>query len=158
MSDLNPLIRLTSDWLPRFDFALLRHGFLTHGRDYELVVQIFGRGTTRIILTHAMVANCESAVRPEVWTKSWDDVFLDYDRAKYLDGYIWGTNWSLAYPGLSFSEADPDVLKWSILLGRPMNGAILETDRVKLKFVFSDVKTEPLSDDTEPIGKVIVPG
>lgn len=158
MSDLNPLIRLTSDWLPKFDFAVLRHGFLSHGRDYELIVQVYGRGTDRITLTHVVVASYETAVRPEIWTKSWDDVFLDYDRAKDLDGYVWGTNWSLAYPGFSFPEADADVAKWSKLLGRPMYGAILETDRLKLQFVFADVKTEPLSGDTELIRKAIIPG
>ncbi|HUN38746.1 MAG TPA: hypothetical protein VMU81_00505 [Acetobacteraceae bacterium] len=157
MSDLNPLIRLTSDWLPQFDFALLSHGFLGHGRDYELVVQIYGRGTYRIILTHVVVASYETAVRPEVWVRSWEDVFLDYDRAVSLDGYIWGTNWSLAYPGLSFPEADPDVVKWSGLLGRQMHGAVLETDRLKLKFVFADVKAERLSDAANVIAKVTVP-
>jgi hypothetical protein len=143
--------------LPEFDFAVLRHGFLDHGRDYELVVQIYGRGTDRIILTHVAVANYETAVAPEVWTKSWDDVFLDYDRAKDLEGYVWGTNWSLAYPGLSFPEADPAVAKWSKLLGRQMYAALLETDRMRLTLVFADVKTERLSDETDLIRKVIIP-
>ncbi|MGA8401064.1 MAG: hypothetical protein WB697_14330 [Stellaceae bacterium] len=157
MSEDNPLNRLTTDWLPQYDFAVLRHGFLSHGRDYELVVQTYGRGTDRIVLTHVVVANYETAVAPEAWATSWDDVFLDYDRAKDLEGYVWGTNWSLAYPGLSFPEEDPDVAKWSKLLARQMYGALLETDRLRLKFVFADVKTERLSEDTAPIRRVIFP-
>lgn len=37
----------------------------------------------------------------EVWPRSWSDEFSDYQRwvsAKEPDGYVWGTNWSLAYP------------------------------------------------------------
>jgi hypothetical protein len=157
MSEYHPLRQLTSDWLPQIDFAVLRHGFLDHGRDYELVVQTYGRGTDRIILTHVVVANCETAVAPEVWTKSWDDVFLDHNRAKHLEGYVWGTNWSLAYPGLSFPEADPVVARWSKLLGRQMYSALLETDRMRLTFVFAGVTTERLSDETDLITKVILP-
>lgn len=157
MPERNPLERLTADWLPQYDFAVLHHGFLSHGRDYELVVQTYGRGTDRIVLTHVVVANYETAVRPEAWAQSWDDVFLDYERAKDLGGYVWGTNWSLAYPGLSFPEDDPDVNKWSKVMGRQMHGASLKTDRLQLKFIFADVKTERLSGNTDPINKAIFP-
>ena len=155
MPEHNPLARLTSEWLPRVDFAVLGHGFLRHGRDYEIVVQTPGRGTDRIVLTHVVLAHYETAVPPRIWTKSWNDVFLDYDRASGLDGYVWGTNWSLAYPGLGFPEDDPDVAEWSRRLGRQMHGVFLGTDRFELKLVFAGLRTERLSDATGTIGRVV---
>lgn len=157
MPDANPLKRLMSEWLPVVDFGVYRHGFLAHGRDYELVVSTVGRGTDRVVLTHVVVAEYETAVPPDVWVKSWDDVFLDYDRAKDQDGYIWGTNWSLAYPGLTLLDTDRDAAKWTKLLGRTMYAVSLETDRFKLKLIFADIRTERLSNDAGVIEKVHFP-
>lgn len=157
MSECNPLRRLTSEWLPEIDFAVLHHGFLAHGRDYELVVQTYGRGTDRIVLTHVVLAGYETAVAPDVWARSWDDVFLDHERAQDLDGYVWGTNWSLAYPGLSFPEDDHDAAGWTGRLGRRMHAAVLGTDRFKLQLVFAGLRTERVSGADGTVKQVIHP-
>lgn len=153
----HPLRKLHDEWLPEYDFAVLAHGFAAHGRDYHFVVQTAGRGTDRVILTHVPMLRYETALTSGVWRESWDDVYLDYERAQDLRGYVWGTNWSMAYPGLTLLEGDPDVQHWSETLGREMHGALLETDRFKLKAVFSDARSESISGETDPMNKVMFP-
>jgi hypothetical protein len=157
MTNLNPLHRLTEEWLPIFDFGVLSHGFLAHGRDYGLIVQVHGLGTYRLVLTHVPLARYETVIASEVWTGSWSDVFLDWEKSKDLNGYSWATNWSLAYPGLTFLDADSDVDEWSRRFKRPMHGVVLETDRFKLKLIFNDAYGEQISTDAGLVDQVINP-
>lgn len=156
----NPLEAVLSEWLPECDFAVLSHGFAVHGRDYDIVIQdVIGPrpGTYRLTFTHVVAANFETAVRDDVWPKSWDDIFLDWERAKDLDGYVWGTNWSNAYPGVSCLPDDPEAAKWTVRLGRPMHAVRLETDRFRLWLVFHDLQTQLVGTDTSTVGQVVFP-
>jgi hypothetical protein len=115
MSD-NPLQAAIRDWLPEFDFGVMRHGFARHGRDYIFVLEVGSGGTYELTLTHVVEMHYETRVQDEVWPKSWDDVMIDYtawEAAGAPDGYVWGNNWSLAYPGLYAAEADPTAAQWS---------------------------------------------
>ncbi|WP_339914808.1 hypothetical protein [uncultured Brevundimonas sp.] len=158
--NVHPLTALMAEWLPDCDFAVLNHGFVTHGRDYQLIIQdcISGRpGTHRLTFTHVVRADCQTALAPSGWSTSWDDVFLDWERSKDMDGYIWGTNWSNAYPGITALNDDAEASDWGRQIGRPMYAATLETDRFKLRLIFHAVRSEKIDDDSSLIRQVIIP-
>jgi hypothetical protein len=156
----HPVSALTNEWLPECDFAVLNHGLVTHGRDYQVTIQdtISARpGTYRLIFTHVVRADCQTAVSAEVWSRSWEDVFLDYELSKDMDGYVWATNWSLAYPGITAIVGDEEASEWSRRIGRPMYAATLETDRFNLRLIFHSLRSELIDEDASLIKQVVHP-
>src|SRR5437588_4541903 len=151
------------DWLPELDFALLRHGFQAHGRDYLWQIQdCLGAspGEYEILFTHCIQADCQTRVQDRVWPKSWDDVFLDYKRwevAGEPDGYVWGTNWSNAYPGLTIVENSEIAATWTERIGKPFYEIALETDRFFIRLVIHDIRYRKLSDSAETSSAVRTP-
>jgi hypothetical protein len=154
----HPMMEVIAEWLPESDFALLQHGFAPHGRDYVLVLQ--ADGTYALTLTHVVELHIETRVRDDVWPISWDDVFLDHGAWKAAGepgGYVWGTNWSLAYPGLEALADHPEAARWSKRLGKAMHFAAIETDRLRLSAIFHSVRWRKLSDENAPLDKVLIP-
>ena len=154
----HPLRKPLREWLSRVDFGVMHHGFAPHGRDYILVVQ--AAGTYELTLTHVVEQHYETRVRDDVWPKSWDDRFTDYamwEAAGCPEGYVWGTNWSLAYPGLDTPDDDPAAGRWSQRLGKQMYGVVIGTDRFKLSVVFHSARTKKLSDHSSVVGRVLIP-
>jgi hypothetical protein len=154
----HPMRKPMREWLPKIDFGVLDHGFAPHGRDYVLVLQ--AAGTYELILTHVVELHYETRVADVDWPASWDDYLTNYaawEAAGKPDGYVWGTNWSLAYPGLDVPDDDPIAARWSQRLGKPMFFLALETDRFRLSVVFHDVRTRKLSDDDSTVGRVLIP-
>ena len=102
---MNPLTRLLQERLPAIDVGVMAHGFAAHGRDYFFRLEnSFGPtpGTFELTFTHVVEFNYVTAVRDDVWHRSWNDDFTNYVRwenAGEPDGYVFGTNWSLASPG-----------------------------------------------------------
>lgn len=159
---MHPVAQLLT-WFPDCDFAILEHGLAPHGRDYQLVVEHSGfdqPGRHRLTLTHVVELTVTTAVRDDVWPRSWDDLFTDYaawERAGHPDGYVWGTNWSLAYPGWTVVEPSATAARWTERLGHPMFEARVETDRFQLQCCFHALRTEFLDDRTEMVSRVIIP-
>jgi hypothetical protein len=157
---VNPLDDLFK-WLPEVDFAVLEHRFAKHGRDYILLVEdCLGSspGQHEIVFTHCVKAECETRVRDEVWLKSWSDEFTDYERwtsAGEPDGYVWGTNWSVAYPGFRAALESAQAAEWSRRLGKQMFEITLETDRLFLRLVFHSIHSRRTSEKHETISQVI---
>jgi hypothetical protein len=154
----NPLRAIAQDWLPEIDFGVMSHGFAPHGRDYVFIIE--AGGTYELTLTHVVEVHVESRVRDDVWPVSWGDVLTDYaawEAAGHPDGYVWGSNWSLAYPGLVAPNEDPSAQRWSERLGKPMFGASIETDRFKLWAVFHSARARKLSDHAPTVSKVLIP-
>ncbi|GAA0617826.1 hypothetical protein GCM10009422_11370 [Brevundimonas kwangchunensis] len=157
---VHPVSALTTEWLPECDFAVMNHGFMTHGRDYQIIIQdmISARpGTHRLTFTHVVRADCQTALSADGWSGSWDDIFLDYELSKDLDGYVWGTNWSLAYPGITALIGDYEADEWTRKVRRPMYAATLETDRFSLRLIFHSLRSEMVTDDTSLVKQVIIP-
>ena len=158
----HPVSRLFK-WLPECDFAVLDHGFAPHGRDYRIIVEHSGHnapGRHQLLFTHVVDLAISTTVRDDVWKESWSDVFTDYaawEQADEPEGYIWGVNWSLAYPGLKASEASETAAAWSKRLGRPMYEAVLVTNQFRLTLLFHDIRTERVDDRTDLISRVIIP-
>jgi hypothetical protein len=148
-------------WLPAADFAVLEHRFEKHGRDYILLVEdCLGTnpGQHEIVFTHCVKAACETRVRDEVWLKSWSDAFTDYQRwtdAGEPDGYVWGTNWSLAYPGFQAVPDSAQAAEWSRRLGKEMFETTLQADRFFLRLVFHSIHSRKTSEKHETISRLI---
>ena len=157
---MNPLDELLKR-LPEVDFAVLEHRFTNHGRDYVVLVEdCLGSnpGQHEIVFTHCVKAECETRVRDEVWTKSWTEEFTDYGRwagAGEPNGYVWGTNWSLAYPGLRAVPDSPGATDWSKRLGKQMFEVTLETDRFLLRLIFHSLRSRKLSEKHDTVSQVI---
>jgi hypothetical protein len=156
----NPLDALFQ-WLPAMDFAVLEHRFARHGRDYTVVAETClgsNPGQHEIVFTHCVKADCETRVGPDVWPKSWSDEFIEYERwtaAKAPEGYVWGTNWSLAYPGLQAVPDSAQAAEWSRRLGKEMFEATLQTDRFLLRLIFHSVQSRKVSDNCQTISQVL---
>lgn len=156
----NPLAEIMADGLPQCDFGVLSHGFLAHGRDYAFVIQdVLGPdpGTHRLTFTHVVALQYLTGLSDEGWKDSWSDEFLDYERSKDLEGYVWGTNWSNAFPGIIAGENDLLAQEWSTRIGKPMHTMRLETDRFAISIVFHTAFLEKLSSDVGILDQVIFP-
>jgi hypothetical protein len=160
---MNPLFSLFEQGLPALDIGVMEHGLAKHGRDYVFILEdcISHRpGTYRLTFTHIVEMTYETALSPSGWLKSWSDDFIDYKRwedAGEPEGYVFGTDWSLAYPGWTALTDDAAAASWTEKLGRPVHAASLETDRFKLKLVFSDARLEQLSENAPTVRRVIFP-
>ena len=150
-------------WLPKADFAVFAHGLAPHGRDYVLIVQDClgpNPGTHEIAFSHCVHFDYETRVRDDVWVESWSDEFIDYpawEAAGGPSGYVWGTNWSNAYPGLTLVRNSELAAEWAERLGKEMFELTLETDRFFIGIVFHSVSSRKVSDDTSTIAAVTIP-
>lgn len=55
------------------------------------------------------------------WAKSWSDDFTDFEqwtKAGEPEVYVWGINWSLAYPGFQTIPDSAEAAEWSRRLGK----------------------------------------
>lgn len=159
---LHPLDELLN-WLPEVDFAVLEHRFASHGRDYIVFIEDSSNanpGRHELVFTHCVRVDCETRVRDDVWPKSWSDEFTDYEKwiaAKEPDGYVWGTNWSLAYPGIRAIHNSAEAAEWSRRLGKQMFEVTLETDRFFLRLIFHSLHWRRIGEKTETISRVVIP-
>lgn len=159
----NPLTKLLKGALSEYDFGVLEHGFAPHGRDYRFVIQdslCNDPGTYELTFTHVVDLKYETRVAEKVWPISWADEFTDYAKWKASgepEGYVFGTDWSLAYPGISIVLASLEAQDWTKRLQRPMYSASVETDRFYISLVFSDVRHRKLSDEVGVVRKVVIP-
>jgi hypothetical protein len=151
------------EWLPEADFAVMDHGFTPHGRDYRVVVQdaLGGDpGTHELVFTHCVQLDYETRVKDHVWPRSWTDEFVDYHRWRAAGepaGYVWGTNWSNAYPGWSIVRDSDLARRWGTRLGKSLFEVGLETDRFYLRLIFHSIKTRKLDDDVGVISQIHIP-
>jgi hypothetical protein len=158
----NPLTGLLDGTLSVCDFGVLEHGFAPHGRDYRFVIQdsLCGNpGTYELTFKHVVDLKYETRVSENAWQISWTDEFTDYEKWKASgepEGYVFGTDWSLAYPGIKVPHSSPEAQEWSKRLQRPMYSVSFETDRFYISLVFSEVRHRKLSDETGTVRRVVI--
>jgi hypothetical protein len=159
MHPLNTLF----EWLPDCDFGVMDHGFLPHGRDYSFLVEVsMGNepGRYRLQFTHIAELSCVTAVSDDVLAMSWGEEFIDYQTwldAGEPDGYVWGTCWSLAWPGMKAIEPSTKAKEWSTRLGKTMYEAVIKTDRFRINLVFHSLRWAKVSDETSTVSSVVIP-
>jgi hypothetical protein len=139
-----------------FDQALVRHGFVPYMRDYELVVHATADPATgiepaelRYLFRHCVQANCATTVPAETWRGSLDDRLIDYATGVDLDGYVWGVNWQVLYPGATLVTDSPAARRWATALGIDFHEVRIQTNAHDLTLVFSDLRvhSRPLGPD-----------
>jgi len=121
-------------------------------RDYDVIIERpalrpDGQGTWiegkyRFRFTHCVLAEIMTNVQDDSWKCSWEDIFIDYENweaAGQPDGYVWGTCWSLAYPGATYIPDSSLAKEWSRRLQKPMHEMVLETNAYTLRLVFHNV-------------------
>ena len=139
------------------------HGFIPHGRDYSFLVETsMGKdpGRHQIQFTHIAELSYCTAVSDEVWARSWGEEFVDYQSwldAGEPDGYVWGTCWSLAWPGIRAIEESPKASSWASRLEKPMYEAEIETDRFRINIIFHSLRSAKVSGETSVISSVVIP-
>jgi hypothetical protein len=160
----HPLRRLLDEWLPDIDFGVMAHGFREHGRDYVLCIEVSKAdvrpGQYELVFTHVVSFNYQTRVPAETWSESWDDRFTDFDsweESGQPEGYVWGTNWSLANPGIAAIDDSQEASNWAAETGKQFFEAVLETDRFAMALVFHDIRVNKISDDAEIVSQVIIP-
>jgi hypothetical protein len=139
-----------------FDQALLFHGYADYMRDYDLYLYATADPRTGIApehlryrFTHCVRASVTSAVRRDVWARSLDDKFTDYEtwrKSGEGEGYVWGVKWQGLYPGIRLLPGTAEAREWSEQLGRPFHEVLIETNGHNISLVFSDLevaKTDP---------------
>ena len=134
-----------------FDQALLFHGFAEHMRDYDLYVYATADPATGIPPTnlryrflHCVRAVVTTTVGDEVWPKSLDERLLDHQVAEDegVDGYVWGVEWQLLYPGLRLVDDSPIAQAWASRLGIAFHEAVIECNAHQLELVFADLNVK----------------
>jgi len=159
---MHPLDELL-EWLPEVDFAVMGHRFADHGRDYIVLIEdglTPNRGQHEVVFTHCVRADYETRVADKVWPNSWGDEFTEYGKwvsAGEPEGYVWGTNWSLAYPGIRAIPDSANAVEWRRRLGRPMFEATLETDRFFLRLIFHSIRSRKINDRFDTVSQGMVP-
>jgi hypothetical protein len=146
------------------DVAIFHHGYTPYMRDYYIEYEVGGptthAGLYRCLFTRCVVANVVTRVRSDSWRVSWDDVFIDFktwEDAGAPDGFVWGANWSLAYPGLEHVPHSPLAALWSAELKKEMHEVTIETEAYHIQLIFHDIKMQKLGSDVKVIDKVILP-
>ena len=151
------------EWMSEIDFAVLDQRFAPHGRDYQILVQDrlgADPGTHELTFTHCVEMIYETRVADSAWQLSWGDDLTDYQRWQKVgepEGYVWGTNWSNAYPGLAAISGSERAVEWTARLGKEMHEAQLETDRFALRLVFHTVRSRKISESVSTISQVHIP-
>jgi hypothetical protein len=151
------------EFFPEYDFAILSHGLLPHGRDYFFTIQNClgaSNGTFRVTFTHCVELQYVTVLSAKNWMDSWADLFINYaewEKHGEPSGYVWGTNWSNAYPGIKSILDSERALKWSASLGKSMHEFELETDRFNIKLVFHSLEIERINENEELISSVTIP-
>lgn len=159
---MHPLDTLL-DWFPDCDFGVMDHGFAPHGRDYTFLLEFStGKdpGQHQVQFTHVVELSYVTSVADDVWTKSWGEAFRDYQSwldAGEPDGYVWGTCWSLAWPGIRAIALSSKAAAWSVRLGNPMHEAEIESDRFRINLVFSGLRWAKVSDETSTVSSAVIP-
>jgi hypothetical protein len=155
---------------PMFDMSILEHHFTPYLRDYDIIVESYAadpRGTGsyaeglyRYRFDHCPLVHVETAVSDESWKVSWDDHFTDHDAwraAGEPSGYVWGVNYSDAYPGPKYIHDSSLAAEWSRRLGKLMHEVVIETNGHNVRIIFHDVsirkiaRGDPRTRELEPL-------
>lgn len=142
-----------------FDNALVTHGYAPHMRDYDVIIEVLASlpdnsgsyvaERVRYRFTHCVEATTRTTVSPEIWRRSWDDVLINYDAwlaAGEPDGYVWGVEWSAAYPGLTYVDPSERAATWTEQVGREMHELSIETNAFAINLVCHDFIIDQLAE------------
>ena len=137
---------------PLFDCFIDEFHFTPYLRDYDILFNMpaiapdgkrsYIESRWRYRFTHCVMAQVTTTLSDDLLRKSWDDVFTDFEtwtQAGKPEGFVWGSGFSEAYPGLTYIDDSAAAREWSTRLKQPMHEVTLETNCQLFRFVFHDV-------------------
>ena len=142
-----------------FDQGLLFHCFTDYQRDYEAVIYCTADPRTgiqpaylRYLFKFCVQARTETAIPPEIWTRSLDDRLITYEtRADHADGYLWGVRWQCLYPGASIVSDSATAADWASKLGLDFHEVSLRMNGHTVNLVFSDLEVTEVGPGYSPL-------
>ncbi len=133
-----------------FDNALLFHAYKPYMRDYELIVEVHVGpavpGTYSYLFRYCVEARIRTSVADHIYRQSLDDRLTEYASGKDLDGYVWGVNWSLLYPGWALHTPSERAAHWTERVGIECHEVQIESNAYDITLIFADLRITKLSD------------
>ncbi|TKK80637.1 hypothetical protein FDA94_35895 [Herbidospora galbida] len=108
--------------------------------------------TLRYLFRHCVQADCTTTVPADIWRESLDDRLITYQTGVDLDGYVWGVDWQLLYPGATLVTDSPTAQRWAAAVGIDFHEVRIQTNAHDLTLVFSDLKIEELPSEWQGPG------
>jgi hypothetical protein len=145
-----------------FDVAILRHGFSEYNRDYDFVFEADSTDESEQSLLrfkHVYELSYVTSVTTDTLKISTNDNFIDYKKWQETgekEGFVWGVNYALAYPGFTILNNSAKADRWTKVLGFEMFNVTLETETYKIDFVTSDFEIIKLNDKTDLIKRLFL--
>ncbi len=155
---------------PLFDCFINEFHFTPYMRDYDILFDMpaFAPGKNRSYIhsrwryrfTHCVMAQVTTNVADANWRVSWTDEFTNFEawtQAGKPEGFVWGSCWSEAYPGLTYVDDSNAAQEWSERLNQPMHEVTIETNVQTFRLIFHDVIIQqvatgnPDTDEMAPI-------
>jgi hypothetical protein len=145
-----------------FDNALRFHAYKPYMRDYELIVEVHvgpaEPGTYSYLFRYCVEAHIRTSVADHVYRQSLDDRLTEYDSGKDLDGYVWGVNWSLLYPGWTLHLPSERAARWTERVGVECHEVQIESNAYDITLIFADLLVTKLSDGIDSgINRAYIP-
>ncbi|MFI6744291.1 hypothetical protein ACIBI9_66520 [Nonomuraea sp. NPDC050451] len=100
--------------------------------------------TPGYLFRHCVQAHCATTVPADTWRGSLDDRLITYETGAGLDGYLWGVNWQMLYPGATLITDSPTARHWATTIGIDFHEVRIQTNAHDLTLVFSDLGIEEL--------------
>ena len=140
-----------------FDQAIVFHAFTDYMRDYEVVthsvpdpVSGIAPSYDRYLFKVCVEATVSTAIATETWRSSLDERLTDFDRARGVDGYVWGVKWQCLYPGGRVLDGSSRAARWRETLGIPFHEVLIETNGHNINLLFSDLEVTTLEPGYAP--------
>jgi hypothetical protein len=146
------------------DAGILAHGFTPYKRDYFFHIETLWKeplaGQYLLLFRHCYEFDYNIVAEPKILTESWEDLFTDFEKyqaAGEPEGYVWGTNHMLAYPGFRLIQDSPRAAHWTARLGKQMQETCLEAEIFQMNLIFYDWTLTKINDETNLIRQIIFP-
>jgi hypothetical protein len=142
------------------DCALTHHGYTKYLRDYEMVVYqsvdpnpkygLVPRHL-RFLFRFCPEATVTSLVRPDVWSHSLDDALIEEHKVTMdSQGFVWGVNCQILYPGAKVVANSDKAAKWSEQIGVPLYEVRIIGNTQEIALIFSELIVEEVSAGYSP--------
>lgn len=150
-----------------FDSDLVYHGFTRYMRDYELIVFQSTDPRSGIAPRHLRFlfricpeASVRSHLGPDVWARSMEDGLLSQHQVTMeSEGYIWGVQCQVLYPGASIVDDSERARWWAGQVGVEFHEIQISANAHQISLVFADLQVEEVAIGYTPfaVGETGIP-
>ena len=147
-----------------YDVAIIKHGFTDYVRDYmfEIEANWIGdlAGKYNLIFKHCYELIYKTLIDDDTIKQSWSDMFIDFEiweKNNEPEGFVWGTNWSLAYPGFKEIVDSEKAKVWSKKLGKEMKEVNLQSNSFEINLIYESWSLKKINYSTSLIEQIMLP-